>query len=130
VLGPWILVLGGPSNGTKKHDADRPKTNHALTFKWTTRWAHSIVVHDRRQPWRRLRKIGRDDISEEEALAALQRFPQLLEQLFTAEQARIIQLLVLRVTVRADGLVIDLRTDGFAGVMRDLLTPRQLEAAE
>jgi hypothetical protein len=30
----------------------------------------------------------------------------------------------------ADGLVIDLRTDGIAGVMRDLMTPRQLEAAE
>ncbi len=30
----------------------------------------------------------------------------------------------------ADGLVIDLRTDGIAGVMRDLMTPRRLEAAE
>lgn len=29
-----------------------------------------------------------------------------------------------------EGLVIDLRTDGIAGVMRDLMTPRQLEAAE
>ena len=44
--------------------------------------------------------------------------------------ARIIQLLVRRVTVTAEGLVIDLRTDGIAGVMRDLMTPRQLEAAE
>jgi DNA invertase Pin-like site-specific DNA recombinase len=74
--------------------------------------------------------LGRDDISEAEALAALQRFPQLWEQLFPAEQARIIQLLVRRVTVMADGLVIALRTDGIAGVMRDLMTPRQLEAAE
>ena len=74
--------------------------------------------------------LGRDDISEVEALAALQRFPQLWEQLFPAEQARIIQLLVRRVTVMAEGLVIDLRTDGIAGVMRDLMTPRQLEAAE
>ena len=74
--------------------------------------------------------LGRDDISEEDALTALQRFPQLWEQLFPAEQARIIQLLVRRVTVMADGLVIDLRTDGIAGVMRDLMTPRQLEAAE
>ncbi len=74
--------------------------------------------------------LGRDVISQAEALAALQRFPQLWEQLFPAEQARIIQLLVRRVTVMADGLVIDLRTDGIAGVMRDLMTPRQLEAAE
>lgn len=43
---------------------------------------------------------------------------------------RIIQLLVRRVTVTAEGLVIDLRTDGIAGVMREMMTPRQLEAAE
>ena len=33
-------------------------------------------------------------------------------------------------TVTAEGLVIDLRTDGIAGVMRELMTPRRLEAAE
>jgi site-specific DNA recombinase len=37
---------------------------------------------------------------------------------------------VRRVTVTAEGLIIDLRTDGIAGIMRDLMTPRQLEAAE
>ena len=60
----------------------------------------------------------------------MQQFPQLWEQLFPAEQARIIQLLVRRVTVTAEGLVIDLRTDGIVGVMRDLITPRRMEAAE
>jgi DNA segregation ATPase FtsK/SpoIIIE-like protein len=70
------------------------------------------------------------DIAEAEAIAALQRFPELWAQLFPAEQARIIQLLVRRVTVTSEGLVIDLLTDGIAGVMRDLMTPRQLEAAE
>jgi DNA invertase Pin-like site-specific DNA recombinase len=74
--------------------------------------------------------LDRDDIPEAEAIAGLQQFPQLWEQLFPSEQARIIQLLVRRVTVMADGLVIDLRTDGIAGVMRDLMTPRQLKAAE
>ncbi|MFP1645213.1 recombinase family protein [Pontitalea aquivivens] len=74
--------------------------------------------------------LDREDIPEAEAIAALQQFPQLWEQLFPAEQARIIQLLVRRVTVSAEGLVIDLRTDGMAGVMRDLMTPRRLEAAE
>ncbi|WP_296432874.1 zinc ribbon domain-containing protein, partial [Yoonia sp.] len=75
-------------------------------------------------------KLDRDDIPEADAIAALQQFPQLWAQLFPGEQARIIQLLVRRVTVTAEGLVIDLRTDGIAGVMRDLMTPRQLEAAE
>jgi len=60
----------------------------------------------------------------------LQQFPQLWEQLFPAEQARIIQLLVRRVTVTAQGLIIDLRTDGIAGVMREMMAPRTLEAAE
>jgi site-specific DNA recombinase len=65
-----------------------------------------------------------------DAITAVQTFHDLWAQLFPAEQARIVQLLVRRVTVGAEGLVIDLRTDGIAGVMRDLMTPRTLEAAE
>ncbi len=74
--------------------------------------------------------LSRADVTEADAVAALQQFPQLWEQLFPAEQARIIQLLVQRVTITAEGLVIDLRTDGIIGVMRDLMTPRRMEAAE
>jgi len=74
--------------------------------------------------------LDRDDISEKDAIEALQHFPKLWDQLFPGEQARIIQLLVRRVTVTAEGLVIDLRTDGISGVMRDMMVPRQLEAAE
>lgn len=74
--------------------------------------------------------LGRDDIPEADVIAALRDFPELWIQLFPAEQARIIQLLVRRVTVTAEGLVIDLRTDGIAGVMREMMTPRQLGAAE
>ena len=74
--------------------------------------------------------LDRDAIPEAEAIEALQQFPKLWDQLFPGEQARIIQLLVRRVTVTAEGLVIDLRTDGIAGVMREIMTPRQLEAAE
>jgi DNA invertase Pin-like site-specific DNA recombinase len=74
--------------------------------------------------------LGRDDIPEADAIASLRDFPELWTQLFPAEQARIIQLLVRRVTVTAEGLVIDLRTNGIAGVMREMMTPRQLEAAE
>ena len=70
------------------------------------------------------------DIAEADVITTLQGFSDLWAQLFPAEQARIIQLLVRRVTVTAEGLVIDLRTDGIAGVMRDLMTPRRLEAAE
>jgi hypothetical protein len=74
--------------------------------------------------------LDSDAIPEAEAIEALQQFPKLWDQLFPGEQARIIQLLVRRVTVTAEGLVIDLRTDGIAGVMREMMTPRQLEVAE
>ena len=74
--------------------------------------------------------LDREDISEKDAINALQHFPKLWDQLFPGEQARIIQLLVRRVTVTAEGLVIDMRTDGIAGVMRDMMVQRHLEAAE
>ena len=77
-----------------------------------------------------LARDGRADINEADAIAALQGFQGLWTQLFPAEQARITQLLVRRITVTAEGLVIDLRTDGIAGVMRELMKPRRLEAAE
>ncbi|MDN2584060.1 recombinase family protein [Aquibium sp. ELW1220] len=77
-----------------------------------------------------LAREGHGDISDADVIEALKTFHGLWAQLFPAEQARIVQLLVRRVTVSADGLVIDLRTDGIAGVMRDLMTPRVLEAAE
>ena len=74
--------------------------------------------------------LDREDIPEADAIDALQHFPKLWDQLFPGEQARIIQLLVKRVTVTSEGLVIDMRTDGIAGVMRAMMTPRKLEATE
>lgn len=77
-----------------------------------------------------LAREGSTDIPEDEAIAATQGFQDLWAQLFPAEQARITQLLVRRVTVTRDGLVIDLRTEGITGVIRDLLTKPSLVAAE
>jgi site-specific DNA recombinase len=54
----------------------------------------------------------------------------LWSQLFPAEQARIIQLLVRRVTVTAAGLEVDIRREGIAGVIREMVAPREMEAAE
>jgi DNA invertase Pin-like site-specific DNA recombinase len=68
-------------------------------------------------------------IAEREVVAAMDRFGELWSALFPAEQARIVRLLVERVTVTSDGLVIDLRTDGLSTVVRDMLAPRQEEAA-
>ena len=67
---------------------------------------------------------------EAAARAAVRDFETLWSKLFPAEQARIIQLLVQRVTVATSGLEVDLRKEGIAGVIREIITPPRLEAAE
>ena len=74
--------------------------------------------------------LQHENIPQADIIHALNEFQTLWQQLFPAEQARIIQLIVKSVTVTAEGLVIDMRTDGIAGVMREMMTPRKLEAAE
>ena len=59
-------------------------------------------------------------ICENDVLEALQRLDPLWEELFPAEQARILQLLVERVDVSLDGIDIRLRTDGLASLVADL----------
>ena len=68
--------------------------------------------------------------SEADAIAALHEYTALWSQLFPAEQARIIQLLVRRVTVTTAGLEVDIRREGIAGVIREMIAPRRMEAAE
>jgi DNA invertase Pin-like site-specific DNA recombinase len=59
-------------------------------------------------------------INENDVLEALQRLDPVWEQLFPAEQARILQLLVERVDVSLDGIDIRLRTDGLTSLVADL----------
>jgi len=68
------------------------------------------------------------DLTEGEVVAALDRFDDIWSALFVAEQARLVRLLVDRVTVTADGIIVDLRTAGLGTVVRDLLAPRSLES--
>jgi site-specific DNA recombinase len=75
-------------------------------------------------------KMENGAISEADIIGALHEFTALRAQLFPAEQARIIQLLIRRVTVTADSLEVDIRREGIAGVIREMVTPRNLEAAE
>lgn len=75
-------------------------------------------------------KTEKGAISEADAIAALHEFSSLWAQLFPAEQARIIQLLISRVTVTAAGLEVDIRREGITGVIREMVAPRNLEAAE
>ena len=50
--------------------------------------------------------------------------------MFTLEQVRNIQLLVRRVTVTAAVLEVDIRPEGVAGVILEMIVPRDMEAAE
>ncbi len=68
--------------------------------------------------------------TEADVVTAIDRFYELWSALFPAEQARIVHLLVERVTVTADGLAVDLRTDGIGTVVHEMLTPTPKEAAE
>jgi DNA invertase Pin-like site-specific DNA recombinase len=63
----------------------------------------------------------RPAINESEAIAAIHRCSDVWSALFPAEQARIVHLLVERVTVTADGLAVDLRTEGLGTVVREML---------
>ena len=75
-------------------------------------------------------KEGQAGISEADAIASLHEFDALWAQLFPTEQARIIQLVVRRVTVTAAGLEVDIRREGISSVIREMVAPHNLEAAE
>ena len=77
--------------------------------------APEIIV----RTWRAARKeMG--DITEAEVREALHRLDPLWDELFPAEQARIVQLLVERVDVSPDGADIRLRTEGLTNLVTDL----------
>ena len=69
------------------------------------------------------------DISEADARAALQQLDPLWDELFPAEQARIVALLVERVDIGTDGLNVRLRMDGLGGLAREMLADSRSAAA-
>jgi DNA invertase Pin-like site-specific DNA recombinase len=77
--------------------------------------------------WRRARQEV-DGLSEAEVRATLEQLEPLWDELFPAEQARIIQLLVERIDVALDGIDVRLRIDGMTRVFEDLAGTRQRAA--
>ncbi len=61
-----------------------------------------------------------DDTNESDARAALQQIDPLWDELFPAEQARIVALLVERVDIATDGLNVRLRVDDLVGLAREM----------
>jgi len=71
---------------------------------------------------------GNPTVEEKAVVTALGEFDQLWAALYPAEQTRIVQLLVERVTVGEDGIAVDLRHEGLGSVLRDMMAARQTEA--
>jgi site-specific DNA recombinase len=69
--------------------------------------------------WKAARQQDKE-ITEREVREALDRFDLLWDELFPAEQARIVQLLVERIDVTLDGIDIRLRVEGLTELVRDL----------
>lgn len=63
-------------------------------------------------------------VDDKAVIAALGEFDALWASLFPAEQARIVQLLVARVTVGTAGLAVDLRHDGIGSLARQMMAPQ------
>jgi len=70
--------------------------------------------------WKAVRTHA-SDITEADARAALQQIDPVWDELFPAEQARILALLVERVDIGMEGLNVRLRVDGLHGFAREML---------
>jgi len=70
-----------------------------------------------------------DNITEADARAALQQLDPLWDELFPAEQARIVALLVERVDVGTQGMNVRLRVDGLGSLAREMLAGHMGAAA-
>ena len=69
--------------------------------------------------WKAARARDRD-IAETDVREALRRLDPLWDELFPAEHARIVTLLVKRVDIGSDGLNVQLRSDGLAGLANEM----------
>jgi plasmid stability protein len=74
------------------------------------------------------RAAERGDITEDEVRELLTQLDPMWDELFPAEQARIVQLLVERVDVRMHGVEVRLRPNGIAGLVREVAGSRRAAA--
>ena len=73
--------------------------------------------------------IARPDISETDAIKHLQSIDQVWDHLFPAEQMRIAQALIERITVRKDGISITWKTKGMPKFLRDTIMQQTYKEA-
>ncbi len=78
--------------------------------------------------WRAARS-GVQGLTERQVREHLQRFDEIWHELFPAEQARLVQVLVARVDVSPEGAEVTLRTDGLTSLMQELRASEPREEA-
>ncbi|WP_206035677.1 hypothetical protein [Roseomonas sp. HF4] len=127
----WPMEIGGPSRVRCVMMAVRPSpmVEVSSTVPVPALMARAAPVANTgtllRQPemvvgtWRAARRTA-PDVTEQEVLLALERIEPLWDELFPAERARIVRLLVDRVDIQAEGAVVRLRLDGLGSLVRDL----------
>jgi len=79
--------------------------------------------------WAAAKREDQDGITEREVTVLLGDFAPVWDELFPAEQARIVQLLVERVDVREDALEVWIRAEGLASLVGELRQQGERKAA-
>ena len=74
-------------------------------------------------------RVQDGNVTEAEAREALRRLDPLWDELFPAEQARIVALLVERVDIGTEGLNLRLRVDGISSLTSEMLARDRVQAA-
>ena len=72
------------------------------------------------QTWAAVRRERETEISERDVIEALGEFEPLWDELFPAEQARIVRLLVERVDLSLEGIDVRLRAEGLRALAEEL----------
>ena len=70
--------------------------------------------------WSTAKRAGEDDVPEREVTHLLADFATVWSELFPAEQARIVQLLVEQVDVMEDALEVRIRAEGLVSLVAEL----------
>ena len=79
--------------------------------------------------WAAAKRDGEDEIAEREVTVLLADFATVWNELFPAEQARVVQLLVERVDVQENALEVRIRAQGLASLVGELRQPGARRAA-
>ena len=79
--------------------------------------------------WATAKREGEDNITEREVTVLLADFATVWNDLFSAEQARIVQLLVQRVDVQDNALEVRIRAEGLSSLVAELRPHDERRAA-